>query len=69
VSTLDQYFQVPKKEESTAIADRCANPRCRKVISCTETKYTLTIKGKDIVYCQGCAKKILQPQENSEENL
>jgi len=71
-TTLDSFFPgphaVPKSTEVEP-RDRCSNPKCRRELSPKEPKYTLRIKGKESVYCQPCAKAILHPQENTEENL
>jgi len=59
----------PKQDSAVFIQERCANPKCRKILKVTDPKYTLRIKSKNAVYCSACAKKILHPQEDREENL
>jgi len=64
--SLDRFL--PEGEDNhTAVQERCSNPKCRKPIG--NVKYTLTVKGKEGLYCQTCAKKILSPREDSEEPL
>jgi len=69
--TLDRFlppFQTkPKQDEKIIVQDKCA--KCGNPISLTEPKYTLKIKGKEGKYHQTCAKQILRPHENTEENL
>jgi len=71
--SLDQFFPPtvvkPKQDSQLFVEERCANPKCRKILKILAIKYTLTIKGKTGTYCQACAKKILRPQENTEQNL
>jgi hypothetical protein len=73
LGTLDQFFPPsevkPKQDLGVFVEERCANPKCRKVLRVTDIKYTLRIKGKEAVYCQPCAKQILRPQESAEDNL
>jgi len=70
--TLDQFLPpsvVKPKTSQVFVEERCANPKCRKILKITDVKYTLKIKGKEATYCQACAKKILRPHENTEANL
>jgi hypothetical protein len=67
--TLDSFFSPRAKPKQVLAEERCSNPHCRKLLDAKESKYTLRIKGKEAVYCQACAKKILRPQEATEENL
>lgn len=71
--TLDKFFPPsmakPKQDPAVFVEERCANPKCRKILKITDIKYTLKIKGKEATYCQPCAKKILHPQENTEVSL
>jgi len=62
--SLDRFLPSSKPKQ---VEERCANPNCRKIIK--GIKYTLTVKGKEGIYCQPCAKQILRPFETSEENL
>jgi len=68
--TLDRFLPPtvakPKQNSGVFVQERCANPKCRRILKITDVKYTLIVKGKKAVYCQPCAKKILQPQENTE---
>jgi len=57
----------PKQDTGIFVEERCANPRCRKILK--GVKYHLTIKGITAPYCQECAKAKLRPQENSEESV
>jgi len=57
----------PKQDSGIFVEERCSNPHCRKILGSKEAKYVLRIKGKEGVYCQTCAKKILRPHENTEE--
>lgn len=72
-ASLDRFLPPsavkPKQDPAITIQDKCANPKCRRKIPLNEPKYTLRIKGKEAVYCQTCAKKILHPHENTEENI
>jgi len=58
-----------KQDQAVVIEDRCSNPRCKRKIPFNEPKYTLRVKGKEGLYCQTCAKRILRPEENTEQNL
>ena len=64
--TLDRFFGA--KPQQVLVEERCSDPRCRKLLG-KDPKYTLRFRGKEAVYCQACAKKILRPQEATEENL
>jgi len=59
----------PKHDQGIFVEERCSNPQCRKILGPKVAKYTLRIKGKEEPYCPDCAKKILRPQENTEQNL
>jgi hypothetical protein len=63
--SLDRFLE--KNSQHAGVEERCSNPKCRRVLK--DIKYTLTVRGKEGVYCQLCAKQILRPQENTEENL
>ena len=71
--TLDQFFGPtvvkPNQKSEVYVEERCANPKCRKILKIPDIKYTITVKSKTGTYCQPCAKKILRPQENTEQNL
>jgi hypothetical protein len=71
--TLDKFFPPtmtkPKQDPDVFAEQRCANRKCRKILKITDIKYTLTVKGKVDTYCQDCAKKILRPQENTEQSV
>jgi len=71
--TLDRFLPPskvkPNQRSEIFVEERGANPKCRKILKITDVKYTLRIKGKKEPYCQNCAKKILRPQENREENV
>jgi len=70
--TLDRFLppsQVKPKPSEVFVEERCTNRKCRKILKITDIKYTLKVKGKEGIYCPDCAKKILRPQENTEENL
>jgi DNA-directed RNA polymerase subunit RPC12/RpoP len=56
-----------KEDPAVSVEENCA--KCGRKISHVEPKYRLRIKGKEAPYCQGCAKKILKPQEQSEESV
>lgn len=61
---------VRKKEDPAVVVkaeEKCV--KCGNPISDKEPKFRLRIKGKENPYCMSCAKKILQPKENSEEDL
>ena len=70
---IAQDFEMPKGEQSTfefeafysSKEEKCSE--CNKVLDEKEIRYTLSIKGKSKVYCQSCAKRILKPQEQTEE--
>jgi hypothetical protein len=64
---LPPYQVKPKQDPKITVRDKCA--KCGKPILSTEPKYTLRVKGKEGFYHQTCAKQILRPQENMEENL
>lgn len=67
---LDRFFPpsvLKPKSSQVFTEERCANPKCRKILKIIDVKYTLRIKGKEAVYCQHCAKTILRPQENAGE--
>ena len=64
--SLDNFFPSTNNKH-TAPGQRCANPKCRRIIK--DVKYTLIIKGKENVYCQACAKQILSPQEDVKEAI
>jgi DNA-directed RNA polymerase subunit RPC12/RpoP len=66
-ATLDSFFSGLPVPQSTATEPRCF--KCGRTIPDGETKFTLPIKGKPEEHCRICAKKILQPQENTEEAL
>lgn len=61
MSGLDAFLGTSKPKPE----NRCANPKCRKVLTTKDTTYTLTRKGKTETYCQPCAKLILKPQEEA----
>jgi DNA-directed RNA polymerase subunit RPC12/RpoP len=66
--TLDKYlppYETKPKPSAVSVEETCT--KCGKPIS--PPKYTLKIKGEEKPYCRDCAKKILKPQENSEENV
>lgn len=67
--SLDAFLPpvaVKKKEDPAVfVEENCA--KCGRKITQVEPKYRLRIKGKEAPYCQPCAKKILKPQEQSEE--
>jgi len=69
--TLDRFFPPSvvktKQDPAVVVEDKCSNPKCRRKIPFNEPKYTLRVKGKEGVYCQTCAKRILRPQENTDE--
>lgn len=69
--SLDQFLPPyptrPKQDTAIFVQDKCS--KCGTLIPITEPKYTLKIKGKEAPYCSKCAKKILRPQENIEENI
>ena len=64
--TLDKFFGASPLQQTTEKEQRCCNPSCRKILK--GVKYTFTGKHAG-TYCQDCAKKILRPQETTEENL
>jgi len=68
MTTLDQFLS-PSESKPRLPEERCANPKCRKILKITDIKYTLRVKGKEGVYCRTCAKEILRPLEDSEGNL
>ena len=72
--SLDQFLGPaivkPKQVDiGVYVEERCSNAHCRKILGSKEPKYELSIKGIKKPYCRACAKKILGPQEESEENL
>lgn len=71
--TLDKFLPPsmakPKQDTGVFVEERCANPKCRKILKITDIKYTLAVKGEKKTYCQICAKKILRPHENTEQDL
>ena len=66
-TTLDSFFSGLPAPQSTAVEPRCS--KCGKTILDNEPTYTLTMKGKPAIHCQPCAKRVLRPQENTEEAL
>ena len=60
--SLDKFLGTKPEE-------RCSNPKCRKIIRKTDTKYELTVKDKKGVYCQPCGSAILGPREDREEPI
>jgi len=70
-ATLDTFFgSMPAPPQSTAAEPHCF--KCGKVMSNKETWYwlrTKETKGKTELHCQNCGKRILKPQENTEEAL
>ena len=46
--------------------ERCSNPKCHKKLEPKDTKFTLTIKGKEQLYCMDCYKAKLKPLEEAE---
>lgn len=73
LASLDRFFPPsltkPKQDPAIFVEERCADPACRKILKIRDIKYTLRIRGKEGVYCQECAKRILRPQERSEADL
>lgn len=63
--TLDKFFgtKPPLPEE------RCSNPKCHRKLDPKETRFSLTVKGEEKVYCQDCYKAKLRPREDSEESI
>ena len=57
--SLEKFFQTPP------LAERCSNPKCRKVLS-KQAKYTLKVKGEELVFCRECARPHL-PKPKSQE--
>ena len=60
--SLDKFLgtKAPPPEE------RCSNPRCNKKLGPKDTRFTLTIKGKENLYCMPCYKAKLKPLEEAE---
>lgn len=60
--SLDKFFgtKAPPPEE------RCSNPECHRKLGPKDTKFTLTIKGKEKLYCMVCYKAKLRPLEKAE---
>jgi len=73
MTTLDQFLPPTtvktKKDTGIDIEEKCSNPHCGKKLSPKDPIYTLRVRGKEGKYCPACAKAILRPQENTEENL
>jgi len=69
--SLDKFLPIDKSklDAGTLGEERCASPKCRKILKVTDIKYTITVKGEKKIYYQACAEEILRPQENTEENL
>jgi len=65
---LDAFFSTGAKPKPT-VEERCANPRCRKIIKSPTMKFQITRKGETKTYCQQCYKAIMRPQEDSDANI
>lgn len=72
-TTLDSFLPYVPAPQSTAAEPKCF--KCSKAMSDKETWYWLKTKetkgtkGKTELHCQSCAKQVLRPQEDTEENL
>jgi hypothetical protein len=55
MNSLDQFFG------TTAVEQRCSNPKCRKILGGKEAIYTLRTKNQDssLPYCGECARALL----------
>ena len=60
--SLDKFFgtTAPPPEE------RCSNSRCNKKLEPKDIRFTLTVKGKDKLFCMACYKAKLRPLEEAE---